>query len=79
MSNQIRKEIDLFFQKLSINAILILIDETFNIGRFFTHADKQLTLCRSNVVYQINCSCSEFYFGQTQRNPILLGLMTTIL
>ena len=50
MSNQIRKEIDLFFQKLSINAKLILIDETFNIGRFFIHIDKQQTLCRSNVV-----------------------------
>ena len=63
MSNQIRKEIDLFFQKLSINAKLILIDETFNIGRFFTHIDEQQTLCRSNVVYQINNR--EFYFGQT--------------
>ena len=32
MSNQIRKEINSFFQKLSINAKLILIDETYNIG-----------------------------------------------
>ena len=50
MPNQIRKEIDLFFQKLSINAILILIDETFNIGRFFTHEDRQQAFCHSNVV-----------------------------
>ena len=64
MSNQIRKEINSFFQKLSINATLILIDESFNIGRFFTDKEKQNTLCRSNVVYQINCSCGEFYIGQ---------------
>ena len=70
MSNQIRKEINSFFQKLNVNAKLILIDETFNIGRFFTHKDKQHTLCRSNVVHQINCSCGEFYIGQTQRNLI---------
>ena len=70
MSNQIRKEINSFFQKLSVNAKLILIDETFNIGRFFTHKDKQHTLCHSNAVYQINCSCGEFYIGQTQRNLI---------
>ena len=70
MSNQIRKEINSFFQKLNVNAKLILIDETFNIGRFFTYKDKQHTLCRSNVVYQINCSSGEFYIGQTQRNLI---------
>ena len=37
MSNQIRKEINSFFQKLSINAKLILIDETFNADQFFAH------------------------------------------
>ena len=64
MSNQIRKEINSFFQKLGINATLFLIDESFNIGRFFTHKEKQHTLCRSNAVYQINCSCGEVYIGQ---------------
>ena len=54
MSNQIKKEINSFFQKLNINVKLILIDETFNIDRVFTHKDKQHALCRSNVVYQIN-------------------------
>ena len=70
MSNQIRKKINSFFQKLNINAKLILIDETFNVGRFFTHKNEQYTLCRSNAVYQINCSCGEFYIGHTQRNLI---------
>ena len=36
----------------------------------FSHINTNSTLCRSNVVYQINCSCSEFYIGQTQRNLI---------
>ena len=51
MSNEIRKEMNSFFQKPTINAKLILIDEIFNIGRFFTHKDKRHTLCRSNVVF----------------------------
>ena len=35
---------------------------------FFTHKDRKDTLRRSNVVYQVNCSCGNFYIGQTQRN-----------
>ena len=68
VSNQIRKAINSFSQKLGINARHYLIDETSNVGRSFTPKDKQHALCHCNVVNQINCSCGEFYTGQTPRN-----------
>ena len=70
MSTNIKKEINGFFHKTNINARFVLINEIFNIGKYFSHKDKQLLLRRSNVVYKINCSCGDTYIGQTKRNLI---------
>ena len=70
LSTNIKKEINRFFHKTNINARFVLINETFNIGKYFSHKDRQLLLRRSNVVYKINCSCGDTYIGQTKRNLI---------
>ena len=44
------------------------MEETFNIGKYFTYKDKQSVLRRSNVVYKITCSCGDSYIGQTKTN-----------
>jgi len=51
MSNQTRKELNLFFHQFNFNAKIVLIDDTFNLWKYFTYNDKQATLRHSNVVY----------------------------
>ena len=68
ISNQIHKEINSFLKKTVRTAKFVCIEETFNIGRFFTYKDKQETLNRFNVIYEINCNCGKSYIGQTRRN-----------
>jgi len=46
----------------------VLIDDTFNLEKYFTHKDKQTTFRRLNVVYKIDSNCGESYTGKTLRN-----------
>ena len=44
------------------------MEETFNIGKYFTYKDKQLVPRRSNVVHKITSSYGGSYIGQRKRN-----------
>ena len=70
MNSQIKKEINSFFVKNSFNCKMELINDTFNIGRYFRYKEPQDKLVKSNVVYKVNCSCGSSYIGQTKRNLI---------
>ena len=41
---------------------------TFNIGKLFSYKNCQSLLHSVGIVYQLTCSCSQKYTGQTQRN-----------
>ena len=59
-----------FRKKLDFEVTFILINETFNLKRFFTFNECQNKLRRSSVVYRITCSCKSTYICQTFRNLI---------
>ena len=68
-SLQLEKELRNFFRKyLTELAHLSVIHKTHTIGDHFKYKDKQAHLERSNVVYELKCSCGHSYIGQTQRN-----------
>ena len=57
-------------RKVNLNYKSIRVDETFNIGKYFTYEDKQSVLCRSNVVHKITCIYGESWIEQTKNVEI---------
>jgi len=57
-----------FFHRYNFNAKIILIDDTFNLGKYFIHKISKLRSVVQMLHIILSVSCGEFYIGQTQRN-----------
>ena len=72
-SLKVQKTIRGFWKKYDPSGIrlkLIFVDNCSYLGDFFGFKDKGPLLMRSNVVYQLSCSCGAQYIGETERNLI---------
>ena len=70
ISMQIKKEIRDFSKLEKYEIRLVMSHSTFNIGKLFPYKDRQSVLHSVGVVYQLTCSCSPKYIGQTKQNLI---------
>ena len=71
ISYQIQRELNqLFYKKFSDKQKPLVIHETTKIQDYFRFKEKQSLLHNNGVIYQLQCSCTQTYFGQTQRNLI---------
>ena len=72
-SAKVQKTIRGFFRKYDPDGLklkLIFLDNCSYLGNFFNFKDKGPLLMRSNVVYNLKCSCGAEYVGETERNLI---------
>ena len=68
MSMQLKKELSALVEKHTWNRVILrIIDTTWNIGHNFRLKDKQKTLMKYGVVYNITCSRGSSCIGQTRR------------